>query len=76
MEASAVIGMRTMKIAMGGSAAEAESRLMVDEKVRAAIDVQMALMTGKLGTDPMRASRSVVQHYTRKVRANRRRLAK
>ena len=75
IEASTVIGLRTMKLAAGGRASEAEARLMVSEKVRTAMDMQMALMTGALGTDPIRASRSIVQQYTRKVRANRRRLS-
>ncbi len=76
VEASTVIGLRTMKMAMGGADAGAEARLMVDEKIRATADMQIALATGQLGGDPVTAGRSVVRHFTRKVRANRRRLSK
>ena len=73
-DASVVIGLRTMKIAMGGAAGEREAKLMVDEKVRAAMDVQTSLLTGQFGTNPARATSATVKHYGRKVRANRRRL--
>lgn len=74
LEAASVIGLRTMKIAMGGAAAEAESILMVDEKVKAAIDLQSQLLTGKLGATPATATKKALRHYARKVRANRKRL--
>ena len=74
MEASTVIGLRSLKMIMGGAAAEVEAKLMVDEKIKAALAMQTALMMGKLGSDPVRASGIVVKHYRRKVRANRQRL--
>ena len=73
-DASIVIGLRTMKIAMGGAAGEREAKLMVDEKMRAAMEMQTSLLTGRLGTSPARAASATVKHYGRKVRANRRRL--
>ena len=75
MEASTVIGLRSLKMTMGGAAAKAEAKLMVDEKIKAALAMQTALMMGKLGSDPVRASGIVVKHYRRKVRANRQRLS-
>ena len=79
IEASTVIGLRTMQRAMagpGGSAAsDAEARRMVDEKVASAMQLQMAMMTGGLGFTPATATKKAIRHYTRKVRANRRRLA-
>lgn len=72
--ASAVIAMRTAKIAAGGAAAQREAQLMVTEKIGAAIELQTALVTGGLGTDPNAATRKVLKHYGRKVRANRKRL--
>jgi len=49
LEAFMVIGLRTMKIAAGGPAAEIETRRMVDEKVNAAVALQTLAMTGGLG---------------------------
>ena len=68
LESSAVIGLRTLKIAAGGAEAEAETRRMVWEKME-----RMAF-AGGLGATPQRAAARTVAHYRRKVRANRRRL--
>jgi hypothetical protein len=76
LEASSVIGLRAMKIAAGGPPGEAEARRMVSEKVEAAAALQTLALTGALGfTAPAVAARTL-SHYRRKVRANRRRLAK
>ncbi|MGZ3273001.1 MAG: hypothetical protein ACXWKY_10575 [Caulobacteraceae bacterium] len=76
LEASAVIGLRTLKIAQGGAAGEAEARRMVSEKVQAAADLQVRAMTGGLGASPASASARTIAHYRRKVSANRRRLTR
>ena len=76
MEASSVIGLRTMKIAMGGAAADAETKLMVNEKIKAAQELQTLAFSGGLGLTPHRAAAKTVTHYRRKVRANQRRLLK
>lgn len=76
LDASSVIGLRTLKMAAGGPAAEAEARLMVSEKVDAAIALQMKALTGGLGLKPPGAAAKTLTHYRRKVRANRRRLSK
>ena len=76
LEASSVIGLRMMKLAAGGAAAQAEAQLMVSEKVAAGMALPMLAMTGQLGaTVPAVASGSLA-HLRKKVRANRRRLAK
>jgi hypothetical protein len=76
LEASSVIGLRTLKIAAGGTAAQSEIQLMVSEKLTAGFALPMMAMTGQLGTSgPAVASRSIT-HLRRKVRANRRRLSK
>lgn len=76
LEAQQVIGLRIAKAALGGAAAEAENRLMVSEKIGAAVEAQMAfaaaMMTGQAHLAPGRA----ISLYRRKVRANRRRLLK
>jgi hypothetical protein len=72
VEASSVIGLRMLKIAAG----EAEARLMIDEKIQAGLDLQTMALTGGLGLTPHDAATKTLAHYRRKVRANRRRLAK
>lgn len=74
LESSAVIGLRTLKIAAGGAEAEAETRRMVSEKIDSVLALQMLALTGGLGATPHRAAARTVAHYRRKVRANRRRL--
>ena len=76
MEASSVIGLRTLKIAAGGAAGEREARQMVDEKIDAALSLQSLAMTGGLGLTPATVAARTLTHYRRKVRANRRRLSK
>ena len=76
MEASAVIGLRTLKIAQGGADGRAEAQRMITEKVEAATALQVRAMTGGLGCTPASASARTIAHYRRKVQANRRRLSK
>jgi hypothetical protein len=76
LEASQVIGLRTMKIAAGGAAGQAEAERMIAEKIDASLALQTMAMTGALGASPASASARALAHYRRKVQANRRRLAK
>ncbi|MFT4253899.1 MAG: hypothetical protein QM608_15615 [Caulobacter sp.] len=76
LEASAVIGLRTMVLVGGGARAQAEVVRMTTEKMAAAADVSLKFWTGDLPRAPDAATRAVVKHYRAKVRANRRRLAK
>ena len=66
LESQAVIGLRMVKLAAGGAAAQAEAHRMVGEKVVAAQEAAMLLATGG-------STKGVVSGYRRKVRANRRR---
>jgi hypothetical protein len=74
MEASTVVGLRVAKMAMGGAGADDEARRMVSEKMQAAFELQLAMMTGQLGTTPLAGTRKTIRHYRRKVKANRKRL--
>lgn len=76
LEASSVIGLRSLKIAAGGPDADAESRKMVSEKIDAALALQIKAMTGGLGFTAPGAAAKTLAHYRRTVRANRRRLSK
>ena len=73
-EAATVIGLRSAKIAMGGTEALRESELMVSEKLTATYELQIALMSGALGLNAATTTRRTLAHYRRKVRANARRL--
>jgi hypothetical protein len=76
VEASAVIGLRTLKIAAGGAAGDAEARRMVSEKLAAAAELQTKALAGGLGLTSAAMASRTLSHYRRKVRANRRRLSK
>ena len=64
-----VIGLRLMKLTLGGPAASREANRMVAEKLTAFEEAAVKVATG-------RTTRSVIKGYRRKVRANRRRLTK
>lgn len=74
LEASSVIALRTAKVLSGGDANGDEARLMVSEKLAVALEVQSAMLSGALGGSPSAATKKVIGTYTRKVRANRKRL--
>jgi hypothetical protein len=76
LESSVVIGQRTLALMAGGAGAQAEAVRMVREKVDAAAVLQGRALAGRLGASPQAASAAVISHYRRRVRANRRRLAK
>ena len=69
VEAQRVIGLRLAAIARGGPTAEAETRLMVTEKMKAALDAANMLARGA-------STRSVISFYRSRVRANVRRLTR
>ncbi len=75
MDASAVIGLRLARIAVGDAEAGREAQLMVTEKLEAALEMQADLMTGRFGSTPLSGTQGLLRHYGRKVRANKRRLS-
>ena len=76
VEASTVIARRTIIMAAGGPAAEHEAVRMVTEKIDAGLALQARACRGDLGVTPMAIASGALTHYRRKVRANRRRLAR
>ena len=76
VESSTVVGLRSLRMMAGGATADSEARLMVSEKMGAAMDLGLHAMTGRLGASPGPAAAKVIAHYRRKVRANQRRLTK
>ena len=75
-EVSSVIGLRTMKLAVGGKAAATEAQRMVREKIEANLALQGKALSGGLGTTALSAAAKSLDHYRQKVRANQTRLAK
>lgn len=75
-EASSVIGLRVLKIAAGGPSADAETRRMVSEKLETGVALQMKAFQGRLGLTAPSVAAKTLLHVRRKVRANRKRLAK
>lgn len=76
LEASTVVGLRTLRIAQGGDAARSEAERMVSEKLETGIALSALAISGGLGMTPTTAAARTLAHVRRKVRANRRRLAK
>jgi hypothetical protein len=76
IESISVIALRTLKIAAGGVAAEAEAFRMVSEKIESGLALQALALTGGLGFTAESAATKTLAHYRSKVRANRRRLIK
>lgn len=75
VSANHVIALRMAKLAHGDAAAHAESKLMLDEKVRAAIDANLeaarSIMTGQAHLAPTRA----LSVYQKRVHKNLSRLS-
>ncbi len=76
LESQTVIGLRLMKAAMGGEAAQREATLMVTEKAQAVVDAQMVLARSALAGQPHLGPGRALALYRRRVQANQRRLGK
>ena len=68
-EANRVIGLRLMKLMLGGKGARREARLMVREKVHAGLKANARIMAGASADE-------VIRMYRRRVAANAKRLSK
>lgn len=71
VESAEVMARRSVKLARADRRAWSELQLMVGEKAEATLQLQLKLLTGRLGPDP---ARHALDHVRGKVRANRRRL--
>jgi hypothetical protein len=69
VEANRVIGLRMMKLMLGGRSARREAELMISEKIDAAIKASASAMTGASADE-------IVRRYRRRVAANAKRLSK
>jgi hypothetical protein len=71
-----VMGLRLAKIARGGKRGQAESRLMVTEKLAAAAQAQGIMARALMSGSAEKGAAAVTRMYSRKVAANLRRLSK
>lgn len=71
-----VMALRLAKIARGGKRGQAESHLMISEKIGAAMQAQSIMLRSMLTGSPDKGSNAVTKLYARKVAANKRRLSK
>jgi hypothetical protein len=76
LEVCNVMALRTVKLALGGPHAKAESRRMLDEKIASLVALQWLLLTGGLGTTAPEITRKSLRHYRRAVQRNRYRLTR
>ncbi len=75
VEAQTVIGLRLLRLSVGGAAAAAEAERMVTEKAWTALEVQAEFTRHALAGRPNRATHRSLDMVRRRVRANRRRLS-
>jgi hypothetical protein len=76
-EAQTVMLLRGLRMAQGGAKAEAEIQRMVTEKVAALAEAQVAATVATLkGSKKHRVAKKALGAYAKRVRRNRRRLAK
>jgi len=68
LEANRVIGLRVMKLMLGGRKARREARLMITEKIDAALKANVRAMAGA-------SQEEIIRMYRRRVAANAKRLA-
>jgi hypothetical protein len=76
LDANLVISLRLAKLAWGGPAAQAEGRLMVEEKLQAAQDANVSAVTAILAGKAHLAPKRALSVYQRRVRRNLSRLSK
>jgi hypothetical protein len=76
-EAQSVIALRMLRLAAGGTRAEAEASRMVTEKILAAGEAQMtAAASAMRGHKKHVIAGKALNAYSKRVRANRRRLSR
>lgn len=68
-EANGVIALRMIKLMLGGTSARREAELMVSEKIHAALEAGVSLMSGA-------SSNEIVNRYRQHVARNAKRLGK
>lgn len=77
LDAQHVVALRLMRLGRGGALAQSEARRMVSEKFAALLEAQArAAAAAALGQNSQRVAKKVLSVYRKRVRRNRRRLAR
>ena len=76
LEAQNVIALRLMRLAEGGTLGVAEAQLMVTDKMAAFAEAHLAAAVTVVTGNGHKASRKVLQVFSKRVRANRERLTR
>jgi hypothetical protein len=77
VEAQSVIALRMLRMAAGGTRAEAEASRMVTEKVAAAAEAQVVATVAAIGGKPQHVgANKALKVFKKRVAANRRRLSR
>lgn len=76
-EAQNVIALRLMRLGLGGSRGQSEAQRMMSEKVAALVEAQASAAAAAMtGQNSHRIAKKVIGVYRKRVRRNRRRLAR
>lgn len=76
-EAQNVIGLRLLRLGLGGPRSRSEAQRMVREKVATLVEAQAAAAAAAvMGTNSHRVGKKALTVYRKRVRNNRRRLAR
>jgi len=76
-DAQAVMLLRCLRVAQGGARARAETQRMITEKAAALVEAQVAATTATFKRNKKhQAAKKALAVYAKRVRRNRRRLAK
>jgi hypothetical protein len=73
-DAQHVIALRVIRLAIGGAAGHAEAQRMLSEKSAAFLEAQVAAAGALVSGKGAVATKKVLAVYTKRVRANKRRL--
>lgn len=76
LESQSVIGLRLIKAAMGGEAAQREAALMFTEKAQAMVEAQFVIAESALAGQPHLGPGRAVALYRKRVQDNQRRLGR
>jgi hypothetical protein len=76
LDAQQVMALRLVRLSGGGAAGLAEAQRMINDKITALGEAQLAAATGALTGDGPKLAKKVLRVFARRVRANKKRLSR